>query len=55
MPWHIAEAHGVSPPGFFVVTNDTGRKHSKKPLTKEVAKKQLAALHIHADKSKYKK
>jgi len=47
MPWHIEKA---SPPakGYFVVTNSTGRKHSKEPLTKKKALAQLAALEINA-------
>jgi len=46
MPWSLKQSDG----GWFVVTDSTGRKHSKEPLTKAVAKKQLAALHINADK-----
>ena len=49
MPWHIMEVHSTSPKRYYVVTTSTGRKHSKEPLTHSVAKKQLAALHIHAD------
>ena len=44
MPWAIKKADG----GYYVVTKETGRKHSKKPMTKEMAKKQLAALHVNA-------
>lgn len=51
MPYHLQESDG----GFYVVTTSTGRKHSKEPLTKAVAKKQMVALHIHADEKKEKK
>jgi len=46
------ELHSTSPKRFFVVTTSTGRKHSKEPLSHAMAKKQLAALHIHADDKK---
>jgi hypothetical protein len=53
MPYHIMEVHSTSPKRYYVVTTSTGRKHSKEPLTHSMAKKQLTALHIHAeDKSK---
>jgi len=52
MPWHIHEVNSPSPKRFYVVTTSTGRKHSKEPLTYNMAKKQLAALHIHADDKK---
>ena len=50
MPYHIKELSIASPKRFFVVTTSTGRHHSKEPLTHSMAKKQLTALHIHADK-----
>lgn len=31
--------------GYFVVTEPTGKKHSKKPLSKEKAMKQMKALY----------
>jgi hypothetical protein len=46
------EVHSTSPKRYYVVTTSTGRKHSKEPLTHSVAKKQLAALQINADKPK---
>ena len=49
MPWHITEIKSASPKRYFVVTTSTGRKHSTMPLTHSMAKKQLAALNIHAD------
>jgi hypothetical protein len=52
MPYHLELVHGSKPARYFVVTTSTGRKHSEKPLTMAMAKKQLAALHIHADKKK---
>jgi len=52
MPWHIQMVSGSKPPRYFVVTNSTGRKHSKEPLTLPMAKKQLAALEIHIDEKK---
>lgn len=48
MPWHLEQSDG----GWYVATTSTGRRHSKEPLTKAVAIKQLAALHIHADDKK---
>lgn len=50
MPYHIKELSIASAKRFFVVTTSTGRHHSKEPLTRSMAKKQLAALQIHADK-----
>jgi len=52
MPWHIQLLHGSKPARYFVVTDSTGRKHSKEPLTLATAKKQLAALQIHVDDKK---
>jgi hypothetical protein len=52
MPWHISEVSGSKPKRYFVITDSTGRKHSNEPMTLQAAKKQLAALHIHADKKK---
>ena len=36
--------------GYFVVTEGTGKKHSKHPLTKETATKQMRALYYFAKK-----
>ena len=44
MPWKLQLVPGSKPARYFVVTKDTGRKHSKEPLTHTMAKKQLAAL-----------
>lgn len=46
MPWKLVEADG----GWYVETISTGRRHSKEPMTKAKAKKQLIALEINADK-----
>ena len=52
MPWAIKEVPGSKPKKYFVETISTGRKHSEKPLSLMMAKRQLAALHIHADEKK---
>ena len=44
MPWHIMK-EGAK---YFVVTNSTGRKHSKEGLSRKKAIAQLAALEINA-------
>jgi hypothetical protein len=41
MPYILSKAKG----GYFVKTEDTGKKHSKKPLSKEMAQKQMKALY----------
>lgn len=47
MPYHLHPADG----GFYVLGED-GTRHSKKPLTQEMAKRQLTALNIaHARKA----
>lgn len=43
MPFDIKPVKG----GFYVITKPTGRKHSKKPLPKARAVKQLRALYLH--------
>jgi len=48
MPWKIAK----SGKGYVVVTKGTGRKHSKKPMSKARAQAQLAALNIQKKKGK---
>ena len=49
MPWHLEKIAGSKPARYFVVTTSTGRKHSTEGMPLSRAKKQLAALHIHAD------
>lgn len=50
MPYHLQPADG----GFYVLGED-GTRHSKKPLTQEMAKRQLTALNIaHARKAGHK-
>lgn len=46
MPWHIAKVKG----GYKVVTDDTGKAHSDKPMTRKAALAQLAALNIRKKK-----
>jgi hypothetical protein len=48
MPYHIEDVKG----GAFVV-GPSGRK-SKKPLTHEMAKKQMKALYVHMPVGEYK-
>jgi hypothetical protein len=48
MPWSIRKSGS----GYKVVNKDTGKTYSKKPMTKEKAKKQLAALHINYNEEK---
>ena len=43
MPYALSKSNG----GFFVKTEGTGRKHSKKPLTKEMAMRQMKALYYN--------
>ncbi len=43
MPYHLVKA---APNGFFVETKGTGRKHSKLPLPKERAERQMRALYV---------
>jgi hypothetical protein len=47
MPYSIRKSGS----GFKVVNKKTGHAFSKKPMTKEKAKKQEAALHINAKES----
>lgn len=47
MPWGIKKSGS----GFKVENKSTGKTYSKKPMTKEKATKQLAALHINANES----
>ena len=41
MPYDIKASKG----GYYVITEGSGKKHSKKPLTKEMAEKQMKALY----------
>jgi len=49
MPYEIQASPGGR--GYFVITKDTGRRHSKKPLTKSIAARQMAALYVRAPDS----
>jgi hypothetical protein len=40
------ELHRV-PKGYYVVTKETNKKHSNKPLPKERAEAQMRALYYH--------
>jgi hypothetical protein len=48
MPYHIVAAKG----GYYVENKDTKRRYSLMPLPLVTAKKQLAALQIHAPDKK---
>lgn len=48
MPYKLKEVPG----GWVVVTEGTGRHHSLHPLSKEMAKKQMAALYVHVKDAK---
>ena len=50
MPWHISREGDK----YFVITDSTGKKHSKEGMSHKKALAQLAALHIHADSKKEK-
>jgi hypothetical protein len=41
MPYELKKAKG----GYYVVTETTGKKHSKKPLSKDTAERQMRALY----------
>lgn len=41
MPYELKKARG----GYYVVTEETGKKHSKKPLSKDTAERQMKALY----------
>jgi len=41
MPYELKKARG----GYYVVTEGTGKKHSKKPLSKDTAERQMKALY----------
>ena len=42
MPYHLLKSGS----GYYVVTSSTGRKHSEKPISLQMAKKQLYALYL---------
>ena len=48
MPYELKKAKG----GYYVITQGTEKKHSKKPLTKEMAERQMKALYIAMTKGK---
>ena len=41
MPYELKKARG----GYYVVTEGTGKEHSKKPLSKDTAERQMKALY----------
>jgi len=41
MPYELKKAKG----GYYVVTEASGKKHSKKPLSKDTAERQMKALY----------
>jgi len=48
MPYKVIKS--TKPKGWFVITSDTGKKHSNKPFkTKKEALAQLRALYVHAN------
>jgi hypothetical protein len=47
MPYSIRK----SGQGYKVTNKKTGKTYSKKPMSKEKAKKQIAALHINTNES----
>lgn len=52
MPYKLVRSEGTDK--YFVMNTDTGRLHSKEPLTKEMAKRQLTALNLaHAREAGY--
>ena len=44
MPYHIVKVKG----GYKVQNKDSGKFYSTKPLTQDMARKQLLALLIHS-------
>lgn len=52
MPYKLVKAEGTDK--YYVMTTDTGRLHSKEPMTKEMAKRQMTALNLaHAREKGY--
>jgi hypothetical protein len=41
MPYDLKKAKG----GYYVVTEASGKKHSNKPLSKDMAERQMKALY----------
>lgn len=48
MPYIISKSKG----GYFVKTEGTGKKHSLKPLSKEMAERQMRALYYSVKDAK---
>lgn len=48
MPYKIVKTKG----GYRVVTKGTGHKHSKKPMTKMMAERQMRALYANVKDAK---
>jgi hypothetical protein len=44
MPYKLVKAEGTDK--YYVMTTDSGRLHSKEPMTKEMAKRQMSALNV---------
>jgi len=51
MPYRLEQAPGAHD-GYYVETEATGRRHSKKPLSKHMATRQMRALYTHAPDAK---
>lgn len=52
MPYRLVRADGTDK--YYVMTTDTGRLHSKEPMTKMMAKRQMTALNLaHAREKGY--
>lgn len=52
MPYKLVRADGTDK--YYVMTTDTGRLHSKEPMTKMMAKRQMTALNLaHAREKGY--
>lgn len=52
MPYRLVRAEGTDK--YYVMTTDSGRLHSKQPMTKEMAKRQMTALNLaHAREKGY--
>lgn len=47
MPWNIAKSGN----GYKVRNKETGKTYSKKPLSKEKANKQMAAIYANYNES----
>lgn len=50
MPFSLKASKG----GYYVITEGTGKKHSKKPLTKQNAEGQMKALYYAMKNAKKK-